>query len=163
MANAVGTKAGFLLSLLAAMASGGCAAVPAPSRAAGPDIQALQREVEATERAFARTMAQRDFAGFARFIAEDAVFIEEPQPLRGREQVIAGWKVLYTQPEAPFSWEPERVEVLASGQLALTTGPVHDPRGKLIGTFTSVWRREQPGVWRIVFDIGNGACDCAAK
>ena len=163
MANAAGRCGGFLVAALAAMIIGGCAAVPAAPRAARPDIGALQREVEATERAFARTMAQRDYAAFAGFIAEDAVFIEDPEPLRGRERVVAGWKVLYTRPEAPFSWEPEQVEVLASGQLALTTGPVHDPRGKLIGTFTSIWRRERPGVWRIVFDRGNAACDCTAK
>ena len=163
MTDAVGRSGGVVLGVLAAVISGGCATAPAASRGAQPDIAALQREVEATERAFARTMAQRDFAGFAGFIAEDAVFIEDPEPLRGRERVIAGWKVLYTQPEAPFSWEPERVEVLASGQLALSTGPVHDPKGKLIGIFTSIWRREQPGVWRIVFDRGTAACDCTAK
>lgn len=163
MANATGRTAALLVLLLATMALGGCAAVPATPGGAGPDIAARKREVDAAERAFARTMAQRDFAGFARFVAEDAVFIEDPEPLRGRERVIADWKVLYTQPEAPFSWEPERVEVLASGQLALTTGPVHDPKGRLIGTFTSIWRREPSGVWRIVFDRGNAACNCAAK
>jgi ketosteroid isomerase-like protein len=145
------------------MVIGGCATAPATPGGPQPDLEALKREVDATERAFARTMAERDFAGFARFIAEDAVFIEDPQPLRGRQRVIDGWQVLYQRPEAPFSWEPELVEVLASGQLALTSGPVRDPKGKLIGSFTSVWRREQPGVWRIIFDRGNAACDCAAK
>lgn len=151
------------LALLGAMMVAGCVTVPAQRRDAAVDVAALAREVEASERAFAHTMAQRDFAGFGSFIAEDAVFMEEPAPLRGRAQVIAGWQVLYARPEAPFSWEPERVEVLASGQLALTTGPVRDPRGKLIGTFTSIWRRETPGVWRIVFDRGNAACDCTAR
>jgi ketosteroid isomerase-like protein len=161
MANAARTTMGLLLSWLAALSAGGCATAPA-APGGGADVEALRREVEATERAFALTMAERDFAGFARFIADDAVFLEEPEPLRGRERVIAGWKVLYAQSEVPFSWEPEQVEVLASGRLALSTGPVHDPRGKLIGTFTSIWRREQAGVWRIVFDRGNRACDCAA-
>ena len=84
-------------------------------------------------------------------------------PLRGRAQVVEGWKVLYAGPEAPFSWEPERVEVLASGELALTSGPVRDRLGKLIGTFTSIWRREPDGAWRIIFDRGDAACDCAGK
>ncbi|MFO1401502.1 MAG: nuclear transport factor 2 family protein [Steroidobacteraceae bacterium] len=150
-----------LAALLAAVLAGGCAAVP--GKPAPVDVAAVRQEVEATERAFARTMAARDLVAFTAFIAEDAVFIEDPEPLRGRDQVVAGWKVLYAKPEAPFSWEPERVEVLASGRLALTTGPVHDPRGKLIGTFTSIWRREPDGRWRIVFDRGNAACDCAGK
>jgi ketosteroid isomerase-like protein len=151
------------LALLLAGLVAACATPPQQRRVAVVDVVALTREVEATERAFARTMAQRDFAGFGTFIADDAVFMEDPAPLRGRDQVIASWKVLYAKPQAPFSWEPERVEVLASGQLALTTGPVRDPQGKLIGTFTSIWRRERPGVWRIVFDRGNAACDSVAR
>lgn len=51
--------------------------------------------------------------------------------------------------------------VLDSGTLALSTGPVRDPKGKLVATYTSIWRLEAPGTWRIVFDKGNDACDCA--
>jgi ketosteroid isomerase-like protein len=31
---------------------------------------------------------------------------------------------------------------------------VRDPAGTLIGTFTSIWRRETDGSWRIIFDKG---------
>jgi hypothetical protein len=55
------------------------------------------------------------------------------------------------------------VEVLGSGTLALSTGPVRDPSGKLIGTFTSIWRQDAPGVWRIVFDKGNPVCKSEAQ
>jgi hypothetical protein len=50
------------------------------------------------------------------------------------------------------------VEVLDSGTLALSSGPVRDAEGNLIGTFMSVWRHEGPGAWRIVFDKGNPVC-----
>jgi len=30
-----------------------------------------------------------------------------------------------------------------------------------LATFSSIWRQESPGVWRIVFDKGNPECDCA--
>jgi ketosteroid isomerase-like protein len=147
-----------LVALLGMILLGGCSSPP--RRPA--DVAALRAAVAANERAFAHTMAARDFKGFADFIAGDAVFIEDPQPLRGRAEVLAGWQALFAKPAAPFSWEPQRVEVLASGRLALTTGPVRDPQGKLLGTFTSVWRLERPGVWRIVFDRGNPACGSAA-
>ena len=45
-----------------------------------------------------------------------------------------------------------------SGKLALTSGPVHDPSGKQVATFTSIWRQEEPGVWRIIFDRGCPHC-----
>ena len=125
------------------------------------DPESAKAQVFATERAFAKTMADRDYAAFTSFLATDAVFFSGPEPRRGKQAVAEWWKRFYEQPLPPFSWEPERVEVLDSGTLALSTGPVHDPQGKLIATFTSIWRLEAPGTWRIVFDKGNDACDCA--
>ena len=118
-----------------------------------------QREVFATERAFAKTMADRDHAAFMTFLAEETVFFGGKEPLRGKAQVAAAWKRYYEKPAAPFSWEPARVEVLDSGTLALSTGPVHGPDGKIIATFNSIWRREPSGAWRIVFDKGSEVCD----
>lgn len=139
-----------LLSL--ALACG--AALGAPSNAE------LKQQVTDTERAFAATMAKRDHAAFAAFLAEETVFYSGPRPLRGKEAVAAFWKRFYEGEEAPFSWEPDSVEVLDSGTLAHSSGPVHDPHAKLIGRFNSVWRQEAPGKWRIVFDKGEKVCDC---
>ena len=120
----------------------------------------IQQVVADTERAFARTMAERDHAAFVRFVSEEAVFFSGTRVLRGKQQVADAWKPYYQGPTAPFSWQPEHVEVLQSGALALSSGPVRDAQGKLIATFSSVWRLEAPGVWRIVFDKGNEVCDC---
>ena len=79
--------------------------------------------------------------------------------LRGKKEVSEGWKPFYEGPQAPFAWEPERVEVIDSGTLALSTGPVTD-QGKRVGTFTSTWRREKDGRWRIVLDSGCPPCRC---
>jgi ketosteroid isomerase-like protein len=146
--------------LVCAAALAGCATAPAPVDAVQAGA-ALREQVMATERAFARTMADRDFAAFTSFLSEEAVFFSGPTPLRGKAAVAAWWKRLYEKKEAPFSWEPAEVEVLDSGTLALSTGPVRDPAGKVVATFTSVWRLEAPGTWRIVLDKGNDVCDCA--
>lgn len=131
----------------------GCASSSPRGSAVG-----LREEVLETERAFARTMADRDHTAFVSFLAAETVFFSGEKPLRGAPAVGAYWKRYFDGPTAPFSWEPEQVEVLDSGTLALSTGPVRDPDGTLIGTFTSIWRREGPGEWRIVFDEGNPAC-----
>jgi ketosteroid isomerase-like protein len=124
----------------------------------------LQQQVAATERAFAKTMADRDVTAFGRFIAQEAVFVSGAKPLRGRQQVIDGWRKFFEGASAPFSWEPRTVEVLDSGRLALSSGPVHDAAGKLVGTYSSVWRREARDTWRIVFDSGCEICArCAAN
>jgi ketosteroid isomerase-like protein len=116
----------------------------------------LQRQVIQAELAFAGTMADRDAKAFAGFVSEEAVFFGS-RTLRGRAQVVAGWSRFFDGAEAPFSWRPESVEVLASGTLALSTGAVFDAAGKRIGTFNSVWRLESDGHWRVVFDKG---CPC---
>lgn len=121
------------------------------------DRAALQRQVTDTETAFAKTMADRDHAAFARFLADDTVFFSGAKTLRGKTAVAEAWKAFYDKPQAPFSWKPEKVEVLDDGSLALSTGPVFDENGKPVASFTSIWRREAPGVWRIIFDKG---CNC---
>jgi ketosteroid isomerase-like protein len=118
----------------------------------------LARKVRAVETAFAKTMADRNLTAFKACIAEEAVFFSRNGILRGRDAVADGWKPYFTEARAPFSWEPEQVEVLASGTLALSSGPVIDPEGKRIGTFQSIWRLEADGCWRIVFDKGCPPC-----
>ena len=134
---------------------------PAAAPAQPLSTAALRLDVEATERGFARSMADRDLAAFGRFLADEAVFFQGPQRvLRGRGAVLEVWKRYFETPVAPFSWEPDDVEVLASGTLAATSGPVRNPAGQVIGRFHSIWRREADGHWRIVFDRGESPCDC---
>ena len=121
------------------------------------DVTALAGQVRETERAFAKTMADRNHAAFTSFLADEAIFLGDPRTLRGKAAVAVAWKAFYDAPQAPFSWEPERVEVLDSGTLALSSGPVLDPAGTRVGTFNSVWRRDSAGAWKIVFDKG---CTC---
>jgi len=123
------------------------------------DSAELQQQVMETERAFAKTMADRDFEAFKSFLSSEAVFFSGSKPLRGKQQVANTWKAYYESEVAPFSWEPEQVEVLESGTLALSTGPVRNPEGKLIASFNSVWQRNTEGQWQIIFDKGNVVCD----
>ena len=125
--------------------------------AAQPATDPLARQVADTERAFARSMAERNFAAFTALLSEHAVFWDGDAVLRGKAAVAAAWKPLFDGPKAPFSWAPDQVQVLADGTLALSTGPVLDPAGKPIARFNSVWRLEAPGIWRIVFDKGQPA------
>ena len=127
---------------------------------AGVDVAALAKEVRAAETAFAKTMADRDHAAFVSFLAEEAIFVAAKQTFRGKQSVADGWKRFFENASAPFSWEPDRVEVVQSGALALSSGPVRDPAGKRVGTFNSVWRREASGAWKIVLDNGCPPCEC---
>ena len=118
-----------------------------------PD-RALTRQVFAAESSFAASMARRDLKAFAALVSPEAVFFSDSAALRGKEAVVEAWRKFFVKRNPPFSWRPETVEVLSSGRLALTSGPVHDPGGKLIGSFTSIWRREADGRWLVIFDRG---------
>jgi ketosteroid isomerase-like protein len=121
----------------------------------------LKKQVADTERAFAATMKARDHAAFTSFLSEDAVFFNgDGSALHGKEAVAKAWKGMYIKPEAPFSWEPQEVEVVESGTLAYSGGPVYDAHGKIISRFNSIWRLEAPNTWKIVFDRGTPVCDC---
>ena len=138
---------GSLVVLSAALLS-----LPADTMAQQTDLAA---RVEAREIAFAKTMADRDLDAFVSFLSQEAVFFNGNEPIRGREAIVAAWAPFYEGESAPFSWHPDTVEVLESGTLALSSGPVRSPSGEEVGRFNSIWRLETDGVWRVVFDKGS--------
>ena len=127
------------------------AALPA---CAAPDLALLRQQVRAAECSFAASMAHRDLAAFEAHVAEPAVFFGAKEPLQGRAAIVVGWKRYFDGAQAPFSWEPDQIVVVADGSLAWSSGLVRDPAGALIGRFGSVWRQEAPGQWRIILDRG---------
>ena len=133
-----------------------CAALGAtdPVEVAG-QVSRVAAEVEAREIAFAKTMTDRDFDAFLSFISPEAVFFNGHEALRGREVIASGWASFFEGPAAPFSWHPDLVQVLESGQLALTSGPVRDASGAEVGRFNSIWRKDTDGLWQVVFDKGS--------
>jgi ketosteroid isomerase-like protein len=126
-----------------------------PVGGSAEEVNSAQQEVFAAERAFAKSMADRDFEAFGRYVADDTIFFGGKDVQRGKSEVLAAWSGFFEGEQAPFSWEPDGVEVLSSGELALSTGPVRNPEGKVVARFNSIWRREAPGTWRVVFDKGS--------
>jgi hypothetical protein len=78
--------------------------------------------------------------------------------------VLDGWRALFKPGPAPFSWEPDRVTVARSGDTAVSSGPVRDGAGKMVGRFTTVWHREigsDTGPrWRVIVDQGVPLAEC---
>lgn len=151
-----GVKTTTTAALLAALLGTACLS---PRRdpvdpATAPDVTELRETVRETELAFAATMADRDLEAFTAFLDPEAVFFSGATALRGAPAIAAAWKGFFQGEEAPFSWEPDTVEPLATGDLALSSGPVFAPDGSQIGRFNSIWRWDGEA-WRIVFDKGE--------
>ena len=134
----------------------------APARAQSGPASAVD-QVRAAETAFAKSMADRNASAFASLLADEAVFFGSKTVQHGKPEVVAAWKRFFDGPAAPFSWAPAEVEVLASGTLGMTSGPVYDPNGQRIGTFNSIWQKQKDGSWKIIFDKGCPPCDCVTK
>ena len=141
-------------ALSIATLAAGAATLPSPA-----DLAAAAAEVKAAETAFAKTMADRRLDRFTEFVAEDAVF-NGNKPHIGRAAVVDTWKGFFEGPQAPFSWAPDAVAASADGRYAVSTGLARDPAGKVISRFTTIWRKDGDGRWRVIVDQGVDV-DCA--
>jgi ketosteroid isomerase-like protein len=140
----------------------GCATTPATrprqARSAAPAAgTSATQQVIAAERALAKSMADRNFRAFTALLSSEAIFFNGNTVMHGPSEVGAAWQPYFKGSRAPFAWQPDHVEVLPSGQLALSTGPVY-MGGQVVGRFNSIWRLEANGAWRIVFDKGEAVC-----
>ena len=101
-------------------------------------------------------MAERDFAAFGRYVADGLRVLLGQHALRGRAAVLAAWKPFFDGAEAPFSWEPDQVEVLDSGRArALDGARRRIPTGVVTARFNSIWQRQADGRWLVIFDKGG--------
>jgi len=128
------------------------------SRSAQLSHATALEQVREAEVAFASTMARRDLTGFGAHIAEDAVFINGGNPLRGKAAIVEYWSRHFKSPEPPFAWNPSIVEVGAAATLGYTEGPVTAGQA-VIARFYSTWQLQPTGNWLVVFD--NGYVQCA--
>ncbi len=140
----------------------GTAALPLASAAssgkAPTSLDEARNQVRQAEQGFAAAMAARDLPAFASFIAEDAVFIGGGRPLRGKAAILATWQEFFKASVAPFSWQPEIVEVAASGSLGYSEGPVTSRDGSSALRYFSTWQLQPTGRWLVVFDNGYTVC-----
>ena len=131
-----------------ALSLAGCASLPEP--AMNP-----AQSLAAAETAFAAHSVREGMrAAFLANFAADGVFVRD------------GWTVsndyLAERPNPPIvlDWRPVHVEVAASGDFGLSTGPwkITSPAKPdappSYGQFVSVWKREAGGPWRVAVDLG---------
>ena len=132
----------------------------APAGAEPEDTMDLRESLRQTELAFAASVKDRDQEAFARFLADEAVFVGASVH-RGRQAIVAAWQVFFGEDAPKLEWWPEIVEIGDGGDIGLTRGPYRlsylDQDGKeqvSEGLFNSVWRLQEDGTWKIVFDMG---------
>jgi ketosteroid isomerase-like protein len=129
----------------------------------------INDEIRCREINFSRSVENRDSALFATFIDADARFVGN-SVMHGPAEISAAWAVFFAEKGPTIKWRPQFVEVLQDGTLALTRGPYRmitsDEQGQKTehwGTFNSVWRLQDDGRWKVVFDTGSDSDEPPAK
>jgi ketosteroid isomerase-like protein len=148
----------FLLLFLAAVIS------PAKDQnkpLTGPD---LLRQLEA---GFAADVAKHGHDAFLTYFADDGVEVVDGGGFNTKEE-------MRKQPPWPegttLTWTPVKAEMAASGDLGYTYGnyvyTAKNKDGKLVanhGKYTSIWKKQKDGQWKVVVDMGNSSPDPKAK
>ena len=118
---------------------------------------ALASMVDA-ERAFARASAARGMrAAFLEFLDDDAIGFH---PALGRAKDQWASRPEPANPLATtLAWDPRTGEASADGRLGWLAGPyvlvpAGDASKTVYGCYSSIWRRDAQGPWRVYIDLG---------
>ena len=119
--------------------------------------QALTQMIE-TERAFAaRALVIGWKQAFIEYFAPGALGFDQGQVGLARDQLA---KAPDPPPDLQLIWEPRFGDISGSGDLGYLTGPVRNLRTSRDGgkprhsNYTSVWKRQRDGSFKVVMDIG---------
>ena len=120
----------------------------------------LLRQLEAD---FVTDVAKHGHAAFLSYFAEDGVELVDGGGIDSKD-------AMRKQPPWPdgttLTWTPVKAEMSASGDLGYTYGnyvyTAKNKEGKLVanyGKYTSIWKKQKDGQWKVVVDMGNSSPD----
>jgi ketosteroid isomerase-like protein len=115
------------------------------------------------EASFAADVAKHGHDAFLTYFAEDGVEIVDGGGIDTKD-------AMRKQPPWPegttLTWTPVKAEMSASGDLGYTYGnyvyTAKNKDGKLVanyGKYTSIWKKQKDGQWKVVVDMGNSSPD----
>jgi ketosteroid isomerase-like protein len=127
-----------------------------PSEKAGADTL---RQLEAD---FMKAAAERGAAGYMSYYAEDAVEVPNGEALIHGKVNIAKTMGFLDDKNNHLTWAPVGADISASGDLGYTYGTYEftsrDKDGRAVvsrGKYTSIWKKQKDGSWKVVLDMGN--------
>jgi ketosteroid isomerase-like protein len=123
------------------------------------NIEKWKTEVVEVEKNF-NDMAQQEgiVKAFATYAAKDGVIKRNGKLVMGQEAIVT-WYQNDSNPNEILIWKPDYVDVSNSGDLAytygsyiLTTIDSTGTRKEKTGSFHTVWKRQDDGSWKFVWD-----------
>ena len=132
-----------------------------PALAHPKDGAEMLRQMEAE---FMKAAAEKGSVGYMSYYAADAVELPDgTDAIKGKDNIAKTMGFL-DQPGNKLEWTPEFADMSASGDLGYTYGTYvftsKDKDGKPItdhGKYTSIWKKQKDGTWKVVLDMGNNS------
>jgi ketosteroid isomerase-like protein len=151
----------FLIVLVAALLIVIIAA-PNAHPPASASAKATADTLRQLEGEFMKAAAERGSVGYMSYYADDAVEVPNGGPIiQGKVNIAKGMGFL-DQKDNHLTWTPVGADISASGDLGYTYGTYEfrskDKDGKPVidrGKYTSIWKKQQDGSWKVVLDMGN--------
>jgi uncharacterized protein (TIGR02246 family) len=144
------------------MAAAGCSSAhkDAVMEEARADDEATIRRLDAD---WVKTAAAKDVDAWVGFYANDASVLPPNEKVMTDKAVIRkAIAELLSLPGLSLSWEPTKVEVAKSGDLAYLYGSysltMNDDKGKPMQDFgknVEIWKKQPDGSWRCILDTWN--------
>jgi ketosteroid isomerase-like protein len=118
----------------------------------------------ASAKATADTLRQLEGEFMKAYYADDAVEVPNGGPIiQGKVNIAKGMGFL-DQKDNHLTWTPVGADISASADLGYTYGTFEfrskDKDGKPVidhGKYTSIWKKQQDGSWKVVLDMGNAS------
>jgi ketosteroid isomerase-like protein len=111
---------------------------------------------------FMKAAAEHGSEGYMSFYAEDGVEVPNGADILAGKANIAKTMSFLDEKDNHLTWTPVGADIAASGDLGYTYGnyefQTKDESGKPVvdhGHYTSIWKKQKDGSWKVVLDMGN--------
>jgi ketosteroid isomerase-like protein len=148
----------FIVTLLVA------AVVPNASPFASASAKTSADTLRQLEAEFMKAAAEHGSQGYLSYYADDEVEVPNGATIIQGKMNIAKTLGFLDQKDNHLTWTPVGADISASGDLGYTYGNYEfrskDKDGKPIvdhGKYTSIWKKQRDGSWKVVLDMGNGS------
>jgi ketosteroid isomerase-like protein len=129
-------------------------------------VEQLLRDLDAQ---WAKAAAAKDVEQTIGYYSDDAIVLPPNATSAATKEAIRNvWKDMFAIPSLVISWQPTRVQVGKSGEMAWVRGTyertMNDASGKPIddrGKYLEIWEKQTDGNWKCAADMWNS--DLAAS
>jgi ketosteroid isomerase-like protein len=129
------------------------------------DRDQLKIELIEADRGWARSVQEVGLGAWLQAFGETGIMVSNGVLHSGQDGIRSQMLPLFADSLFSITWEPNFSEVAESGDLGYTIGTYEmtasaDEGARTFrGSYLTVWRRNENGVWKVEADIGNPASE----